>query len=135
LSTLGEGAFSNCSSLQSICIPSSIETIASLCFWNCDNLSVLTFESCSKISNLGEAAFANCSSLQSICIPSSIEMISNRCFADCENLSDVSFEDGCRISRIGDSVFSGCSSLPSPVLIPFSDGLNGELSLVFESDA
>jgi hypothetical protein len=109
-------------SLKSICIPSSIETISENCFWNCTNLSILTFESGCKVSSLGDSAFAHCSSLQSICIPSSIETIANRCFSDCTNLSDVRFEEGCRISMLDDSVFSGCWSLASPVAIPRLDG-------------
>jgi hypothetical protein len=35
ISTLGDHAFSYCSSLQSICIPSSIEVISKCCFACC----------------------------------------------------------------------------------------------------
>jgi hypothetical protein len=47
-------------SVKSVCIPSSIETIASDCFFHCRILSILTFESCCKVSSLGAAAWSNC---------------------------------------------------------------------------
>jgi hypothetical protein len=81
--TLGSAAFSRCSSLQSICIPSSIETISTKCFAGCKSLSNVTFESGCKVRSLDESAFAGCSSLRSIQIPSSVTTISSFCFSDC----------------------------------------------------
>jgi hypothetical protein len=80
ISNLSESAFAGCSSLASICIPSSIQTISKSCFADCTNLSNVTFEIGSRLTNLGESAFAGCSSLESICVPSSIETISRCCF-------------------------------------------------------
>jgi hypothetical protein len=37
--SLGEFAFLRCLSLNSICIPSSLETISSVCFYECEALS------------------------------------------------------------------------------------------------
>jgi hypothetical protein len=65
VSTLGVQAFSGCSSLQSICIPSSIESICDYCFSNCASLSSLTFASDCKVSTLDVQAFSGCSSLVS----------------------------------------------------------------------
>jgi hypothetical protein len=42
---LGDFAFMLCESLQSICIPSSIEIVAKFCFAEYKHLSTLTFES------------------------------------------------------------------------------------------
>jgi hypothetical protein len=39
-----DGAFSVCSSLKSICIPSSLERIKHDCFNRCSSLSRVTFE-------------------------------------------------------------------------------------------
>jgi hypothetical protein len=49
ISHLGESAFSQCCSLRSIFIPSSIETISQSCFSHFRNLSDGTFESGSKL--------------------------------------------------------------------------------------
>jgi hypothetical protein len=51
LSKLGESAFCGCSSLQSVCIPSSVEELPESCFRNCPKLSELTFEAGSKLPN------------------------------------------------------------------------------------
>jgi hypothetical protein len=52
---LGESAFERCSSLRSICIPSSVESIPELCFKDCTRLSNLTFEAGSKLLNGSES--------------------------------------------------------------------------------
>jgi hypothetical protein len=66
-------AFSDCLSLATICIPSSVERICDYSFNRCQSLSRITFERRSKISFIGRFAFSDCSSLSSICVPSAIE--------------------------------------------------------------
>jgi hypothetical protein len=44
ISALGESAFYGCSSLQSICIPSSVEIIGKSCFDYCDCPITLVLE-------------------------------------------------------------------------------------------
>jgi hypothetical protein len=69
MSSLGQSAFCECSSVHSICIPSSLETIAKCWFAQC-TLSDFTFAPGSKPSSFVESAFADCRSLPSGCIPS-----------------------------------------------------------------
>jgi hypothetical protein len=118
---LGDSAFFGCSSLESICIPSSIQTISKACFNSCRRLLNLTFVRGSRIVNLCESAFGDCSSLQSICIPSSVETISDFCFQDCSNLSNLTMDSGSKLSVVGDYVFWKCWSLQS-IYIPASLG-------------
>jgi hypothetical protein len=66
ISGLGEFAFSDCASLQSICRPSSIQTIGENWLSRCEKLLTLTFEPGSKCPTIGASAFESCSSLQSI---------------------------------------------------------------------
>jgi hypothetical protein len=49
-SVLGKSAFSGCTSLQSIWIPSSIEIISQLCFNNCRKLESIVLEAGWKLS-------------------------------------------------------------------------------------
>ena len=58
---LGAKSFSNCSSLSSVTIPSSV-------------------------TSLGERCFDNCNSLTSINIPSSVTSLGDYCFSSCYNL-------------------------------------------------
>jgi hypothetical protein len=110
------------SALQSICIPSSVETISKSCFNHCADLSQLAFDTGSKLSIPGESAFARCSSLQSICLPSSIEALPSRCFFGCSRLSTVTFERGSVVRILGERAFGDCMqlrsiSIPSTVAI------------------
>jgi hypothetical protein len=107
---LGEFAFAR-SFIESICLPSSTDTIPKSCFRPCGFLLNLAFESDCKIRVLGEEAFAGCWSLQSVCIPASIQIISTGCFRECTDLSEVKFEGGFQISLLGEYAFDGCSSL------------------------
>jgi hypothetical protein len=111
-----EYAFSSCSALESICIPASIEILDNYCFINCPSLSIIIFESDSKLSQMGRALFYNCWSLTSICIPAAIGTIRQQCFAHCASLVEVSFEPGSKLSRIEEDAFTGCTSLPSFVI-------------------
>jgi hypothetical protein len=68
LSHIEHDAFRECSSLSSICIPSSISQIFRDWFFTCYPFSAVTFEFDSKLSSIGDYGFADCSSLSSICI-------------------------------------------------------------------
>jgi hypothetical protein len=74
LSVIQRGAFSVCSSLQSICIPSSVQTLCENCFLSA-GLSSVTFESDSQLSTLDPCVFLWCKSLLSVSLPSGIEEI------------------------------------------------------------
>ena len=89
------GAFSDCSSLTSIEIPASVETIEATAFKRCSKLATVTFEKGSQLKTIGGGysssshfgtysdyygAFSDCSSLTSIEIPASVETIEATAF-------------------------------------------------------
>jgi hypothetical protein len=116
ISSFGVGAFSACSELESISIPSTVETIPADCFAMCRKLRTVRFESVSRVSVLGHSAFSSCFSLTSICIPSSVTQIGVRCFWGCRCLANVTVDNGIRLSSIGEFAFAFCSlslSLPT----------------------
>jgi hypothetical protein len=73
LSTIELFPFSKCSSLPSICIPSSVKKLGGHCFYDCTGLSIVWFAAGSNLSELEDSAFANGQSLSSICIPSPLQ--------------------------------------------------------------
>jgi hypothetical protein len=81
VSTLGDGAFCDCSALTTFPIPSLIESIAAYCLNGCANLSSVTFESGSRVSSLNEWAFFGCSALKSICFPPLLARVSGLAMA------------------------------------------------------
>jgi hypothetical protein len=100
-----------------IWIPSSIEKLHSRCFYGCESLSTITFESVSKLSCIENNAFANCSSLSTICIPCCVAKICESCFTGRKSLSTITFESVSKLSYIEKNAFFWCSSL-STIYIP-----------------
>jgi hypothetical protein len=68
LSSLERALFLKCSSLSSICIPSSIECICENCFSECRSLSRVTFESGSSLSCFERCAFSKCVNVASMSV-------------------------------------------------------------------
>jgi hypothetical protein len=133
---IGNGAFADCSSLMSICIPASVERLEGGvatwgqhggCFGGCRRLGTVIFESGSRLRVIGNRAFHDCSSLRSICIPASVEKLDGDqnlygdggCFAGCSRLGTVTFESGSTLFVIENYAFHNCSSLTS-ICIPAS---------------
>ena len=115
VTAIGYGAFSHCSSLTSITLPSSITAIGGYAFTGCSRLTSITIPE--SVTEIGSWAFSNCSSLTSVTIPSSITAIWSYAFTGCSSLISVTILSS--IAAIGDHAFSGCSSLTN-VTIPES---------------
>ena len=108
-------AFSFCSSLSEIVIPSSVTSIGDRAFSGCDSLSEIVIPS--SVTSIGDCAFAGCRSLSEIVIPSSVTSIGDRAFSGCRSLSKIVIPSS--VTSIGDSAFYGCRSL-SEIVIPSS---------------
>jgi hypothetical protein len=67
------------------------------CFKTCRNLSSVTFEPGSAISELAGFTFEKCYALVEICLPSSIEKIGPCCFQDCHRLKRIVIEADSRL--------------------------------------
>ena len=107
VTTIGSHAYSNCTSLTSITIPSSVTTIGSYVFYNCNSSTSIIIPS--SITAIGNYAFFNCKSLTSITIPSSVTTIGEDAFSDCTSLTSITIPKS--VTTIGYGAFMGCSSL------------------------
>jgi hypothetical protein len=123
VTAIGDYAFSSCSSLTSVTIPSSVTSIGYGAFLGCSSLTSIIIPS--SITSIRNLAFAGCRSLTSVTIPSSVTSIGNEAFEDCSSLTSVIIPSS--ITSIGDSAFSSCSSLTS-VTIPSSVTSIGSLA-------
>ena len=109
VTTIGDGAFSWCSSLTSVKIPNSVTTIGVCAFFDCSSLTSVTIPS--SVTTIGNGAFEYCSSLTSVTIPNSVTTIEDYAFSWCSSLRSVTIPDS--VTTIGDRAFYDCSSLTS----------------------
>ncbi len=141
-----EEAFSDCSVLTSITIPSSVTSIGRYAFRGCSSLTSITVEegntkyysagNClietatkkliagcknsiipDEVTSIEIYSFYGCSGLTSITIPNSVTSIGGSAFVNCFDLTSVTIGSG--VTSIGGAAFSGCGSLMS-VTIPSS---------------
>ena len=87
VTTIGQWAFYNCTSLASVNIPNSVTTIGEFAFASCTSLASIDIPN--SVTTIGEGAFWNCSSLASIDIPNSVTTIGELAFDYCTSLASI----------------------------------------------
>ena len=107
VTSIGDEAFRDCSSLTSIDISSSVTSIGDRAFMNCSSLTSVTIPN--SVTSIGESAFSWCSSLTSVTIGNSVTSIGESAFYNCSSLTSVTIPNS--VTSIGYSAFYGCSSL------------------------
>ena len=107
LITIGCEGFSNCDNIRSVKLPDSLKTIESYGFGWCYNLINIDFpESLTKISY---GAFLSCNSLTSVVLPESLVRIENDAFSSCNSLKTV--EIGSSLEYLSQYAFAWCQNL------------------------
>ena len=125
VTSIGNYAFAQCSSLTSVTIPEGLTSIGSMAFYGCVNL-VFTVNGSGSYSALesGKMLIKNSNELAAypsasgaVTLPASVTSIGNFAFLSCTSLASVTIPEG--VTSIGSQAFYGCSSLAS-VTIPAS---------------
>ena len=107
ITTIGNNAFSLCSTLTSITIPASVTTIGDDAFYSCKSLTSITIPN--MVTKIGNSAFSGCSSLESATIKAGD--IGEMAFEKCTNLSFIDLQEG--VTSIGAQAFIGCTGMTS----------------------
>jgi len=87
VTSIGEGAFSGCTSLTSITLPEGVTSIGSYAFDDCTSLRSITIPD--SVTSIGSYAFDDCTSLRSITIPDSVTSIGEGAFSGCTSLTGI----------------------------------------------
>ncbi len=128
---VADGFYNPGSSLKSLTLPNTINTIGDNAFYSFKGLtSVVIPES---VTSIGTGAFKGCDALNSVVIGDGVASIGTEAFAGCVGLTSVTLGNG--LTSIGVRAFSQCSSLtridiPSSVTRIESEAFNGCTALI-----
>lgn len=114
-----QSAFSGCTKLESVVIPSSVTEIGDWAFDGCTGLEKVDFSE--GLVNILNCAFRNCTNLMSIDIPSSVVKLGRGdnynkggTFEGCTGIATATLSEG--LIAIYDNTFKGCTGLKSIVI-------------------
>ena len=125
VTSIGEQAFADCESLESVLIPGGVKLIGYCLFANCRSLKSVQLQE--GITAIEAGAFLNCESLESILIPGSVLSIGQEAFSGCKSMESAFMQSG--ITAIGVRAFYGCSNLKD---VRLSDTVNSIGQSAFE---
>lgn len=110
---IADGAFSECSHLTGIFLPSGITRIGSSLFYHCRHLAEITLPQ--SVTTVEANAFFGCENLKSITLPDSVEELGENAFSECLTLTRVVLPQNLR--HIGESAFVGCYQLSDVIYV------------------
>ena len=112
VTSIGDGAFRNCTGLTSVTIPNSVTSIGDGAFGFCTGFTSVTIPN--SVTEIGGGAFWDCTGLTSVTIPNSVTSIGSFAFRDCTGLTSIEIPNS--VTSIGFEAFYGCSGLTSATI-------------------
>ena len=101
---LGESAFANCGSLESVVFQSDLESVPADLFNGCSSLSEVQIPD--SVTEIGARAFAG-TAISSLTIGRNVRTIGEAAFMNCAQLTSLTFAADANLVEIGDYAFYG----------------------------
>lgn len=108
ITSIGDYAFYNCKSLESIELSPVLTTIGIYAFHGCEKLVSIALPE--TVYSVGEYAFKDCLSLKSIVIPEGVNVLNRYMFSGCKALERVEIKSEL-VSAIPVAMFMNCENL------------------------
>ena len=110
MTTMLNGVFKNCTSLESIALGSTgLTNVNARLLAGCTSLISVGLPS--SLLSIGRRAFANCTSLGALQLPSLTSAVAYRAFEGCAGLAAMVIPAG--LMQVNDTAFANCACLPS----------------------
>ena len=104
ITSVGEYAFFQCTKLESVSLPDSVDLIGAHAFEKCTGLSSIDIPA--KVGSIREYAFAECTALTSFTIPDGVTTIDVCTFYKCTGLKSITIPAS--VTAIEDNAFTDC---------------------------
>jgi len=130
---VGNYAFYNCTSLESITLNNGLDTLGNYAFADCINIRNINIDPLANLVVIGDHAFYQCRALESFTAPTALQKIGDSAFEGCRSMTSINLipdNKNVALSQLGYDVFKDCEALQG-ITFPrdFSD--NGLLVSTF----
>ncbi|MCD8013552.1 MAG: leucine-rich repeat protein [Lachnospiraceae bacterium] len=113
VTAIGESAFANCTSLETVSVGGNITVIEAKAFYKCTSLKSLS--GCSEVVSIGASAFSGCKKLTSVDGMTKLTTIGSKAFYNCSKLTTIGSKKSAitlaSIVTIGSKAFYNCKAV------------------------
>ena len=110
---IGAQAFAG-SGITAVTIPATVTSIGFKAFYNCQNLTTVTFASGSQLTTIGTSCFMECSKLSNIVLPDQLASIGAYGFGSCSALQTLVLPESLKTIGINAFYFTPLTAITIP---------------------